>query len=130
MNTREDLVLGLEMVGDDFPRFKITHPSGKEWDDKNSQWTWTEGTLYENVNEAAQQIQTLLKDHYGDLPQVKYESPVEVVVHSDEEVPINELKAWLSKVAKLTIFSDQHGNGPRPGTFVTFKIPWARLERR
>lgn len=131
MKNKTDLVLGLARSGTAYaPRYEITNPDLLCWNAEKQEWVLEGGTLYENLNEAARVIQDLLRQHYGQLPQRKFEVPVQLVLHSEDEVDRMELVEWLIKTAKLSIDVETHGNGPRAGTLVEFLVEWDGLEEK
>jgi hypothetical protein len=129
MSNRTDLLLGLEESGTEYsPRWKITSPDDAYWDADAGKWVLEGGTLYHDINEASTMIQELLVAHYGNMPARQFKVPVQIILYSDKEIPKDEIQAWLLRVARLSIDSKNHGNGPREGALAQFRIEWGDLQ--
>ena len=98
-------------------------------------WTGTEWSLKENEaqvfcdnNEALERVQKLLLLDLRPMPARRFQAPITLDFYSDQEISIRDLKAWLTKVAKLLMDSPRHGNGPLQGTLGLTWIDWSKLK--
>lgn len=110
------------------PRFKITDPQHKFWTGKD--WTdiESEGRLYASINDAAKAIQELLLAEHGHKTMRRFVAPVYVDLYADEELTWDAVTDWLVRVARLSIDSETHGNGPVIGTLGLCHIDWGQLQ--
>ena len=96
--------------------------TGDDWSAKES-----DGRLYVTSNDANEAIQEIMRAQYADKPLRRFVAPVVVDLYSDTELSLEEIAKWLSKVSRLTIDPDQHGNGPVEGSIGLTRIDWHEL---
>ena len=126
--TMSDLILSLVATGPpDYPRFIIADPdskfwTGDEWSDNES-----EARLFVSVNDAGRAIQEILLAQHGHKPMRRFVAAVSVDLYADTHLSLDEITDWLVKVARLTIDSQTHGNGPVAGTLGLCQIDWSKL---
>ena len=108
-------------------RFLISDPddrfwTGTDWSDKKS-----DARLFASSNDAAEAVQQILRAQHRDQPVRRYVAPVVVDLYSDRELPLEEIAKWLSKVSRLIIDPEQHGNGPVEVSLGLARIEWGEL---
>jgi hypothetical protein len=107
-----------------FERFQIA-------DDKNRLWTGqefgTSGVLFAHHNQAAIEIQSILKGQFEGLEPDRYMVPLFVEVFSDEPVPVALVAQYLSRASKLYLNTPQYGNGPGSSLVLPW-IEWHRIK--
>ena len=112
----------------EFERFVISDQylrywTGAEWSSKEN-----EAQVFCNNNEALERVQKLLLLDLGPMPVRRFQAPITLDLYSDQEISVRDLKAWLTKVAKLLMDSPRHGNGPIQGTLGLTWIDWSKLK--
>ena len=123
-----DLVLSLVSTGTpQHPRFMISDSSDKFW--TGTDWTEHEsdGCLFASVNDAGRAIQEILLAEYGQKPMRRFVAPVCVDLYSETDVPLDQIRDWLVRVARLTVDAEQHGNGPVEESLGLTMIDWNKL---
>ncbi len=107
-----------------FRRFKIA-------DDKDRLWTGTAfgttGVLYAKHNDAAIDIQNILKGHFTGVEPDRYVVPLFVEVYSHEPVPVAFVAKHLSVASRLYLNTPEHGNGPG-SSLILPRIEWHRIK--
>lgn len=105
-----------------FRRFQIA-------DDKDRLWTGTAfgptGVLYAKHNDAAIDIQTILKGHFKGIEPVRFTAPVLIEVYSHEPLPVADVARHLSRASRLYLNTPEHGNGPGS----SLVLPWIEWHR-
>ena len=101
-------------------------------DEKERVWTGHEfgqpGVLFADHNQAATEVQTILKSHFPGVGPVKYTAPVVIEVYSPEPIDVAQVAMYLSACSKLRLNTAEHGNGP--GTSLVLPmIDWSRIEQ-
>ena len=125
-----DQILSIFETGtSDHPRFLITDPLRRIWTGEYWADDIADGRLYLSVNDAALAIQQIMRAQHGDKPLRRYVAPVVVDVYSDNELSLDEIAKWLSKVSQLIIDSDKNGNGPVEGSLGLTRIEWGELRK-
>ena len=123
-----DLTLSINSTGTcKHPRFQIADSqqrlwTGDNWTDKES-----EARLYATVNDAGLAIQEILLAEHGNQPLRRFTASVSVDLYADTDLTLDEISDWLVKVARLTIDSEKHGNGPVEGTLGLCNIDWSKI---
>ena len=123
------IVLSLINMGTpDFPRFAISDQFLRYFDGQN--WTpdQSRALLFSDDNLACHEMQRLLMLDYMGKPLRRFRAPVYIDLYASNEVTLDQLAAWLVRVAKLLIDSPKHGNGPVEGTLGLCRINWDELE--
>ena len=124
-----DLVLSLVSTStSQHPRFLIADPQSKFW--TGSDWTEHEadGCLFASVNDAGLAIQKILLAEYGQKPMRRFVAPVYVDLYSETDVTLDQIREWLFRVARLTVDTEQHGNGPVDHSLGLMMIDWSKLK--
>ena len=109
---------------DEFPRFLISDARNRLWDGQNFSST---GILYSAHNDAAIDVQAILKTHFEGVEPVRYVVPVFVDVFAHEPVLVAEVAKYLSASSRLNLNTTEHGNGPGNALVLPW-IDWSRIE--
>jgi hypothetical protein len=112
----------------EFERFVISDQYLRYW--TGSEWSLTENEaqVFCDNNEALEKVQKLLLLDLRPMPARRFQAPITLDLYSDQEISLRDLKAWLTKVAKLLMDTPRHGNGPFSGTLGLTFIDWSQLK--
>ena len=85
-------------------------------------------TLYAKHNDAAVEVQSILKRNFEGVEPQRFVVPlyVEVLNHA-EPVPVAEVAKYLSFGSRLYLNTTEHGNGPGDDLVLPW-IEWHRIE--
>lgn len=124
-NERKLPVLSIVTAGTpQFRRFQIS-------DDKDRLWTGQDfgetGVLYGRHNDAAIDIQTILKGHFTGVEPVRYVAPVIIEVFNHEPLPVSDVARHLSRASRLYLNTPEYGNGPGSSLILPW-IEWHRIK--
>lgn len=123
-----DLILSIISTGTpEHPRYQIADPHSKFWTGDGWSASEADARLYATVNDAGHAIQEILLAEHGDKPVRRFVAPLCVDLYSDTDLTMREIGNWLSKVARLTINAEKHGNGPVTDTLGLTWIDWSQL---
>jgi hypothetical protein len=128
-NNPSPIVLTVHRRGvPEFQRYVISDQYLRYW--TGTEWSSNENQaeLFCDNNEALERVQKLLLLDLGPMPARRFQAPVFLDIYSDQEISVRDLKAWLTKVAKLLMDSPRHGNGPIQGTLGLTWIDWSKLK--
>ena len=107
-----------------FERFQIA-------DDRDRLWTGNEfghgAMLFADHNQAAIEIQHILKGHFTGIEPVRYSAPVVIEVFSHKPLPVAEVARHLSRASRLYLNTPKFGNGPG-SSLILPRIEWHRIE--
>lgn len=126
MGNRKKLpILSIVSTGTpDFRRYKIA-------DDKHRLWTGNEfghgAMLFAHHNQAAIEVQSILKGHFEGVEPVRYMAPVIIEVYSHEALPVAVVAKHLSRASRLYLNTPEHGNGPG-SSLILPRIEWHRIK--
>ena len=123
-----ELVLSLVATSLDHPRYLISDQQCRFW--TGSEWSEeeTDGCLFASVNDAGRTVHEILLAQHGDKPMRRFVAPVYVDVFSESDLTLNQITEWLVKVARLTMDSEAHGNGPVDESLGLTLIDWSKLK--
>lgn len=108
-------------------RFLISDPDDRFWTGTDWSNNKSDARLFATSNDAAEAVQQILRAQHGDQRVRRYVAPVVVDLYADREISFEEIAKWLSKVSRLIIDPEQHGNGPVEGSLGLTRIDWGEL---
>ena len=109
------------------PRSLVIDPDDRFWTGTDWSNNKSDARLFATSNDAAEAVQQILRDQHGDQRVRRYVAPVVVDLYADREISFEEIAKWLSKVSRLIIDPEQHGNGPVEGSLGLARIEWGEL---
>ncbi len=118
-------ILRVVQIGNEFERFVIE-------DEQSQVWTGQEfgqpGVFYADHNQAASDVQAILRKNFEGIEPRKYVVPVFIEVFSHAEVPVAQVAQYLSRASRLFLNTTDHGNGPGNSLVLSW-IDWNRIKK-
>ena len=109
-----------------FERFLIEDQKGRAW--TGERFSSFDGrALYAKHNDAAVDVQNILKGHFVGIQPIKYVAPLLVEVYSDIPVHVTEVAQYLSHASRLFLNTPEHGHGPGHSLVLPW-IEWHRIK--
>lgn len=114
----------------EYPRWCIADSLGRVFD--GTGWVNAESSalIYADLNAACHDLQTLQRLAFQSKRVRRYREPVVVEIFSDQNLSLDQIRAWLLRVSRLVIDSPIHGLGPAPNTLGLVRIEWSELKEK
>lgn len=80
------------------------------WDGESFVNDFDQARKYAHPSDACSDMQEILKEHYGQLPQRRFVVPVEIEVFGS--ISQREIAEYLYRASVLAIRTEEYGNGP------------------
>lgn len=112
------------------PRWMISNRSGQVWNEEKEMFCCdkNDGTLYAKHHEACDAYNALMLKFYEKKPCRTYTAQVKILIHSDEEVDISDVRKWCHKSTRILLDTIGSGHGPMDDTYGLVQINWKTLE--
>lgn len=115
----------VQIQNSEFERFWIEDQDDRVW--TGERFDSVGGSLFADLNDAALEVQNILKGHFEGAEPRRYVVPLVVEVYSHDPVSVAEIAHYLSRSSRLQIDSHEDGNGPG-NSLVLPRIEWHRIQ--
>lgn len=128
-NKPRPIILSIHHVGaEKFRRHVISdqwlrYYTGSGWD-----LDLKKALLYHDSPAACQAVHEILLAEFDGTKVRRFQAPIQIELFAGEDISIEDLRRWLTDVAKLLMDSPKYGNGPMQGTLGLTSIDWDQLK--
>jgi hypothetical protein len=126
---KKPFLICVDVVGEpEHKRFLLMNNDGEVW--TGEEWTKDRrrGRLFHEAMDAGTSIREAYDKHFEHLPlTTTYTCNVEITIKSHEEIPLKDIKDWLSDATQFSMDYPHCGSGPGEDTVLHATLKYSTL---